>query len=104
MTFAQYFVETSSDTVDDRGDLCLCFILFPSLLRYQRPQLVKVHGGTEVLLFGQMVMAHTDLTEVTWMVFIPVNSVVVLASSVSTTTRMLPVLTDTAMTMAHVAT
>lgn len=47
---------------------------------------------------------HTDFTEVTRMVLVHVGAVVVLATSQTATTRMLPVLADTSMTGRDVAT
>jgi len=48
-------------------------------------------------------MPHTDFTEVTWMVLIEHNSVVVLTSGVTTTTGMLTMLSDTTVTGGHVS-
>jgi len=47
---------------------------------------------------------HTDLTEVSRMVLIEVDPVVMLSTSVSTTSGMLPVLSNPTVSMAHVAT
>jgi hypothetical protein len=47
-------------------------------------------------------VAHTDLTEVTRMVFVEEDPVVVHASCISATSRVLPVLSNTTMTSAHV--
>lgn len=50
-------------------------------------------------MVGQlMVVSHTDLTEVTGMELIHVGSVVVLTTGETSTTGMLPVLTDTTVT------
>lgn len=46
---------------------------------------------------------HSYLTEVTWVVFVEVDTVVMLATSVTTTSRMLPVLSDTTMAVTDVA-
>jgi len=43
-------------------------------------------------------LTHTDLTEVTRVIFIHKNSVMVLSSGVTSTTRMLSVLSDTSVT------
>jgi hypothetical protein len=48
-------------------------------------------------------LTHTDFTEVTRVIFIEESSVVVLTTGITTTTRMLTVLADTAMTHLDVA-
>lgn len=48
-------------------------------------------------------VAHTDLTEVSRMVLVEEDAVVVHASGITTTTRMLAVLSDTTVTGADVA-
>jgi hypothetical protein len=45
-----------------------------------------------------VVVPHTDLTEVTRMVLVEVGSVVVLTTGLTSTTRGLPVLSDTTVT------
>eukprot|EP00658_Telonema_sp_P-2_P032692 TRINITY_DN24143_c0_g1_i8.p1 TRINITY_DN24143_c0_g1~~TRINITY_DN24143_c0_g1_i8.p1 ORF type:complete len:106 (-),score=24.16 TRINITY_DN24143_c0_g1_i8:35-352(-) len=47
-------------------------------------------------------MTHTDLSEVPGMVFVEVDAVVVLATSVTATTRVLAVLADTTVSMRHI--
>ena len=54
-------------------------------------------------VLGVMVVPHTDLTEVTRMVLVEVDAHVVLTTSLTTTSRMLPVLTNTTMTSGDVA-
>jgi hypothetical protein len=48
-------------------------------------------------------LTHTDFTKVTRVIFIEESSVVVLTTGITTTTRMLTVLADTAMTHLDVA-
>ena len=50
-----------------------------------------------------VVVPHTDLTEVTRMVLVEVDAHVVLTTSLTTTSRMLPVLSNTTMTSRDVA-
>mmetsp|Transcript_1183 Transcript_1183/g.2274 ORF Transcript_1183/g.2274 Transcript_1183/m.2274 type:complete len:80 (-) Transcript_1183:143-382(-) len=50
-----------------------------------------------------MKVSHTDLTEVTRVVFIEEGTVVMLSSSITTTTGMLAVLSDTTMSHLDVA-
>lgn len=49
-------------------------------------------------------VSHTDLSEVTWMVLVHVGTVVVLTTSKTTTTWMLPVLAYTTVTGGYMAT
>ena len=67
-------------------------VLRPRLLADKSPNLVQVHHRGEELLLGLMEVAHTDLTEVTRVILVPHDPVVVLATSVTATARVLPVL------------
>ena len=58
--------------------------------------LVNVDGGAEAAVLQDVELAHTDLTEVTRMVLVHEDSVVVLTTGVTATTGMLAVLADTA--------
>jgi hypothetical protein len=92
----QNLVETGLGDVDHRDlswGLSDCrlsnrLVLLPN----QRPNAVNVDGGAEVQSLAPMEVAHADLPEVTRVELVEVDSVVVLASSVTTTTRVLPVL------------
>ena len=46
---------------------------------------------------------HSNLSEVSRMIFVKVDSVVMLATGVSMTSRVLPVLANSSVTMRHVA-
>ena len=48
-------------------------------------------------------MPHPNFPEVTWMIFVEVDPVMMHASSVPASSRMLAVFTDAAMAVAHVA-
>jgi hypothetical protein len=65
--------------------------------------LVEVDGGLPVVVSQHVKVSHTDLTEVTGMVFIHVCSVVMLTTSKTTTTGMLAVLSYTTVTSRHMA-
>lgn len=67
-------------------------VLRPRLLADKSPNLVQVHHRGEELLLGLVEVAHTDLTEVTRVILVPHDPVVVLATSVTATARVLPVL------------
>lgn len=53
---------------------------------------------------AQVEVSHTNLTEVTWMVFVEVDAVMVHTTSVTATTRVLTVLADTTVTMTYMTT
>lgn len=63
-----------SQSVDDRDNLrvlCQSLLLF---LRYKAPEFVDVDDGAPVLVASKVEVAHTNLTEVTRMVFIEVGT------------------------------
>jgi len=66
-------------------------------------KLVDVDGRCEGSVLQHMKVSHTDLTEVTRVVFIEEGTVVMLSSSITTTTGMLAVLSDTTMSHLDVA-
>merc|ERR1711963_1193868 len=103
MALAQDLVVAGSHTVDDWGHLSLGLVLLAGLLGDERPDAVQVHGRAVELLLCLVEVAHADLAEVARMVLVPVDAVVALATSVTATTRVLPVLADTAVTVRHVA-
>lgn len=70
----------------------------------QRPQFVQINFGPELVLATQMEVPHANLAEITRMVFVEVDAVMVHATSVTATSRMLAVLADTAVTVADMTT
>merc|ERR1719464_115671 len=104
-TLTQNLVETGSGAVNDGSLGGLSGVLRPCLLRHQGPQLVKVDAGlVQVGVVGVDVeVPHSNLSEVSRMVLVKVDSVVMLATSVSATSGVLPVLSDPAMTVGHVS-
>jgi len=62
------------------------------------PELVQVDDWLPEVVALLVEVSHTNLSEVTWMVFIHVGSVVMLTTSETTTTGMLAVLADTSVT------
>merc|ERR1712130_315907 len=91
-TLAQNLVKSCSGTVNDRSLCRLTSILSSGLLRHQGPQFVKIDSGlVKVGVVGMHVeVPHSNLSEVSRMVFVKVDSVVMLTTSVSTTSGMLP--------------
>merc|ERR1719222_175532 len=104
-TLAEHLAEASPRDVDNRGLTLHAGILEPSLLRDEGPEFVQVDSGlVEVGVVGVHVeVPHANLSEVSGMVLVEVDPVVVLTTSVSTTSRMLPVLADPAVTMRDVS-
>eukprot|EP00002_Diphylleia_rotans_P029448 TRINITY_DN5_c0_g1_i1.p1 TRINITY_DN5_c0_g1~~TRINITY_DN5_c0_g1_i1.p1 ORF type:complete len:158 (-),score=16.57 TRINITY_DN5_c0_g1_i1:764-1237(-) len=97
-TLAEDLEEASLGDIDDGGLVLLLSVGSASLLRDEGPQLVDVEGRAEVVVAEQMEVSHTNLTEVTRMVFVEVDAVMVLTTSVTATTGMLAVLSDTTVT------
>lgn len=60
--------------VDDGDDFRVLFEVLSLFYGYERPELVDVDCGSPVLVSGEVEVAHTDLTEVTRMVFVEVRS------------------------------
>lgn len=70
----------------------------------QRPQLIQVKSWAEFVLATQVEVPHTNFTEVTGMVFVEVDAMVVHTTSVTATSRMLTVLANTTMTVTYMTT
>jgi len=66
-------------------------------------QVVDVECRTMLPVAQDMELAHTDLTEVTRMVLVEEDAVMVLTTGITTTSRMLTVLSDTTVTGGHVS-
>ena len=79
---------------------------FSVLLGHQRPQLVEVDGRAIVvgLVRVNVKVPHTNFAKVSRMVFVKVDAVVMLATSVTATSRMLAVLANATVTVGDVAT
>jgi len=91
------------DTVDDWGLFSILGIVGTGLFRHQGPDLVQVDGWARELVAFHMEVTHTNLSEVTGMVFVEIDSVMMLTTSVSATSGMLTVLTDTSVAMTDVS-
>jgi len=107
VALAEYLEETSLGDID-HGDLALSLdflllVLGAGLGRHQRPQPVEVDHRAEVLILGLVEVPHADLTEIPRVVFVEVDAMVVLTTSVTATTGVLAVLADTPLAVGHVA-
>ena len=87
---------TEVDEVDDGGLAASVLGGLVDTLAGGVEDLVNVDGGAEAAVLQDVELAHTDLTEVTRMVLVHEDSVVVLTTGVTATTGMLAVLADTA--------
>ena len=74
------------------SDLLGVLVLLKDTLTGQSQDLVEVDNGAPVGVLLQVEVAHTDLTKVTRMVLVHVDTVMVLTTSKTTTTGMLAVL------------
>lgn len=99
-TLTQDLTVTGSQGVDNRSSSRVrrLQVLVSLLLWDQSPELVKVEDRSPELVLLLVEVPHTDLTEVTRVVLIHVDSVVVLTTGLTSTTRVLSVLTDTTST------
>jgi hypothetical protein len=77
---SEHFAVAVLQNINDRDNLRLLGEVLLLRCGYQRPQLVDVDGWSPVLVPGQVVVAHTDFTEVTRMVLIEVCSAGVLVT------------------------
>merc|ERR1712168_398577 len=103
-TFAKNLVVTCLHTIDNRSrTFRLLRIVSACLFTDQGPEFVKVDRWTVVFVHGLMVVKHTDLSEVTGMVFVEQGTVMVLTTSFTTTTGMFAMLTDTTMASTFVS-
>ena len=102
MTFPQHLEEPVLSHIDQRNLVLGRFRLH--VLGDERPKPVEVDDRAEELVAKLVEVSHTDFTEVTGMVLVEEDPVVVHSSGVTTTSGMLSVLSDTTMSGADVAT
>merc|ERR1719436_1262025 len=81
--------------INDWSFVGLVFVIQADILGNQRPKLFHVDCRAHFAMLDQMEIPHTDLSEVTRVVLIEVDTVVVLTTGISATTRVLAVLADT---------
>jgi len=103
LTTSQNLEDTGLGDVDDGDLVCLCLVVLAGILGDQRPHLVDVDSGAEVGVPLQVENSHTVLAEIARVVFEEVDAVVMHATSVTTTSRVLSVLSNTSMTCRNVS-
>jgi hypothetical protein len=91
------------ESINNR-DLFSVLVLLTNTFTSESPELVNVDNRTPVGVVLQVEVTHTDFTKVTRMVLIHVDTVMVLTTSKTTTTRMLSVLANTTVTGRDVST
>merc|ERR1712168_1249327 len=103
-TFTKNLVVTSLNTIDNRSrTFRLLGIISTCLFTDQGPEFVKVDRWTVVFVHGLVVVKHTNLSEVTRMVFVEQGSVVMLTTGFTTSTGMFSMFTNTTMARTFVS-
>jgi len=95
LSLSENLEDSELGDVDDGGLARGLGGLQPRLLSQKSPQLVKVDDRAVVVVLLLVEVTHTDLSEVTRVVLVEHDPVVVLSSGVTASTRVLPVLADT---------
>lgn len=79
--------------INDWNFAVLAFSAFNAgLVADQGPQFVQSDGWAELVVAVQVEIAHTQFTEITGMVFVEVDAMMVHTTSITATSRMLSVL------------
>jgi hypothetical protein len=99
VTLTKDLEDTSLLTVDNRNIGGLS-VSDSSLLGNEGPNLLNVHSWAVISVASKMEVSHTDLSEITRVVLVEVDSVMMLTTSLTTTSGVLTVLADTTMTHA----
>lgn len=103
-TLAENLAVASSESVNNRDLRRLSVHALAHVSRDKSPELVEVDDRLVQRVAQQVVVTHTNLTEVTRVVPVEVGAVVVETTSKTTTTGVLAVLADTTVTSRNVAT
>merc|ERR1740139_1668841 len=98
LTVAQQLEVTLRDQVDDWSFVSSVLGCFIDTFSCGIENFIEIDGRTEFSVLQKVELTHTDLTEITRMVLIHKGTVVMLSSSITATTRMLTVLSDTTVT------
>merc|ERR1712212_135375 len=103
-TFTKNFVVTCLNTIDNRSrTFRFLRIVSTCLLADEGPKFVKVDRWTVIFVHRLVVVQHTDFSEVTGMVFVEQGSVMMLTTSLTTSTGMFTMFTDTTMASTFVS-
>merc|ERR1711974_586783 len=79
-TFTEHFEVASAAYIDDGSFLVVLLVFDTGLFRHKGPKLVQIDGRTVVnwVVGMDVEVAHADLSEITWMVFVEVDAVMML--------------------------
>merc|ERR1712212_415304 len=103
-TFTKNFVVTSLHTIDNRSrTFRFLRIISTCLFTDQGPEFVKVDRWTVVFVHRLVVVEHTDLSEVTGMVFVEQGTVMMLTTGLTPSTGMFTMFTNTTVTSTFVS-
>merc|ERR1712212_656663 len=103
-TFTKNLVVTCLYTIDNRSrTFRFLRIISACLLADQGPKFVKVYCWTVIFVHRLVVVKHTDLSEVTGMVFVEQGTVMMLTTSFTTSTGMFTMFTNTTMASTFVS-
>merc|ERR1719265_708985 len=89
--------------INDRSLRLVLRVLRHLLVTNETPDLVDVDCWAYFAMLDHVEVAHTHLTEETWVILVPHDSVVMLATSVATSTWVLPVFSNATMTSVDLA-
>jgi len=103
LTLAENLEVAGLSDVDHRDGAAFLPVL-TDILGDKSPQLIDVDSRAEVLRVEEVEVTHAVLAEVAGVVSVEQSAVVMLATSVTTTSRVLTCLDDTTVTHLHVAT
>jgi len=95
LAFTHHFHVPILHHVDNWSLGRIILVLFTCPLWEKCPDLIDVDGGDDLAIFQQMEVAHTDLSKVSWVILVEVDSVVVLTTSITTASRVFTMLADT---------
>merc|ERR1719230_1532921 len=88
--------ETSLHHVNHWGLVLFFRVLQARRLGHQGPQLVDVDDGADLAVLDQVEIAHAHLSEISRVVLVKIDAVVMLSARISDTARVLTVLADAA--------
>merc|ERR1712086_253889 len=104
-TLAEDLEEATLGDVNDGGDGGILGGVETGLLRHEAPQLLDVHRAAVAWVVVLVEVAHTDLTEVTGMVLVKVDTVMMLTTGKTATSAVttFSVLANTTLAMTDLA-
>merc|ERR1712168_1602621 len=101
MTFTEDFEEPVLTDVQDGR---LTFNWRALFLWEEGHELIQIDDGAVELISFQMVRSHTHFAEIARVVFVEIDSVMMLTTSIAATSGMLAVFSDSSMAVAHMST